>query len=247
MLRMKIKSDIQYKQLPSFVKEQLRFVYPEGVKWGSATFVLFLYDIPLGLSFIALMKMEFVWLILPFALILHIWCLRLLIKNPYSTQFEMIRFMGVYGVIGAITLFIMLQAISYFTMNIHSIMYYVLLNLAIIVGSYIIIKYQIVKYKDIHLKLEQKEKKKITSKDSAVIAITPVLGLMVGRFVGKTEVLKYYYVLAVDIFLIMLFIYFAAKFIHRYFFMKANMRFVSYEEPTKKEKKKLIEKGVEFK
>ncbi len=105
MLRMKIKSDIQYNQLPFFVKEQLSFVYPEGVKWGSATFVLFLYDIPLGLSFIALMKMEFVWLILPFALILHIWCLRLLIKNPYSTQLEMIRFIGVYGVIGAITFF----------------------------------------------------------------------------------------------------------------------------------------------
>ncbi len=47
MLRMKIKSDIQYKQLPSFVKEQLSFVYPEYVKWGTTAFVLFLYDIPL--------------------------------------------------------------------------------------------------------------------------------------------------------------------------------------------------------
>ncbi len=80
MLRMKIKSDIQYKQLPSFVIEQLRFVDPEHVKWGSATFVLFLYDIPLGVSFIALPKMELVWLIMPLALILHIWCLRLMIK-----------------------------------------------------------------------------------------------------------------------------------------------------------------------
>src|SRR5699024_9751927 len=121
---------------------------------------------------------------------------------------------------------------------IHSIIYYVLLNLAIIVGSYIIIKYQIVKYKDIHLKIEQKEEKKEMLKYNTALTVFPALGLVFGGLVGKTEILKYYVVIGLNILFMLLFVYFAAKFIHRYFFMKANMRFVSYEEPTKKEKKK---------
>ncbi|MBU5465369.1 hypothetical protein KQI49_00825 [Virgibacillus sp. MSJ-26] len=244
---MKIKPDIKYKNLPPFVISQLSFVDIDNVKWGSATFVLILYDLPLLLSFLALMKIEFLWIMVPFAIILNLWCLRLLIKNPYSTQIETIKFLGGYGAIGAITFYTIFQVISYFSLNIYSIMYYIILNFAIIISSYVIIKYQITKFKDIHLKLKYSDKNNKNSRYATVIAIVPALGYIVGQFVGEAEILKYYYVLGVDFFLTLLCVYIATKFIHRYYFMKANMDYVVFQKPNKREKKELNKKGIVIK
>lgn len=243
---MKIKSDIKEKDLPSFVIDHLSFVEIDNVKWGSATFVIALYNFPLILSFLALMSIEFIWIMAPFILLLNIWCLRLLYKNAYSTQWEMIKFLGIYGIVGSITFLIMFQSISYYSLNIHSIMYYIIVNLVLIIIFYIIIRYQLDKYKEIHVKLKQGNTNQ-AKKYGVVIAVVPVIGLILGQFVGRTEVLKYYYVLGVNFFLMLLLFYIGVKFIHKYFFMKANMDYVIYQEPSKKEKAQLMKKGVEIK
>src|SRR5699024_11053640 len=41
--------------------------------------------------------------------------------------------------------------------------------------------------------------------------------------------------------------YVSAKFLHRYFFMRANMKYVTYQPISNKKRKKLIKQGVEIK
>src|SRR5690625_1119085 len=77
------------------------FTSTNNVRGSVAVLVLFLYDSPLLLSFLILMKIEFLWLFMPFIAFLHIWLVRMLIKSPYTTQFEMVLFLGVSGLIGA--------------------------------------------------------------------------------------------------------------------------------------------------
>src|SRR5690625_3527694 len=100
------------------------FTSTNNVRGSVAVLVLFLYDSPLLLSFVILMKIEFLWLLMPFITFLHIWLVRMLIKSPYTTQFEMVLFLGVSGLIGALTFFIMLQAVPYFSLGINSTLYY---------------------------------------------------------------------------------------------------------------------------
>lgn len=85
---MQIDSNLKREMLPHDVRMQLRFIDIDNVKWGAATFVIALYNIPLTLSLLALMKIDFLWFLAPFIVILNVWLIRLLIKHPYSTQFE---------------------------------------------------------------------------------------------------------------------------------------------------------------
>src|SRR5699024_915986 len=206
IMGLKINSEIKYERLPFYVKEHLSFVDIGNIKWGVATFVIFLYNTPLILSFLALMKIEFLWLLAPLIIFLNAWMVRLLIKNPYSTQLEMVKYLGSYGIIGAITHFIMLQAISYYSLNIQSIMYYVFLNIIIVIVFYIIIRREVNKYENIGLSNTHDEKSNHKAYMIA-IAIVPALGFIAGDYISGTSVFKYYYVIGMDLFLMFLFVY----------------------------------------
>lgn len=234
----KIERGIKYRNLPYHVKEHLSFVDVNNTKWGAATFVISLYNIPLILSFLAVMKIELLWLLAPLMIILYAWMVRLLIKNPYSTQLEMVLFLGIYGLIGTITYFFMLHAISYFSLNILSITYYLFLNLIILIVSFIIIKWQVRKYNNIEFKHDQAENQ---NRSMTAIVVVPALGFILGDYISGTTVFKYYYVIGMDLFLLFLFVYIGTKFTHRYFFIKANMDYVTYQKPPKKNS---VKKGL---
>lgn len=143
---MKIDPETRHQNLAQHVKQQLEFIFVEDVKSSVITFVFVMYDVPLLLGLLSIFKHEFLWIVSPFILIVHLWGIRLVIKNPYSTQFEMVLFMGILGLFGAISLFIMVQGMSYYTLHITSVFYYIIINLTTILLAYIFVKYQIDKY-----------------------------------------------------------------------------------------------------
>ena len=143
---MKINSTIEFGILSDEYKKHLQFLDVFNIK-GAISMLLFgLYDIILLLSLLTIYKIEFLWGVLPLLVILHTWMFRLIIKNPFSTQFETILYIGVFGSIGSLTFIIMLYGISLYVLEIYSVIYYLVLTLALLMSSFILIKYQIDKY-----------------------------------------------------------------------------------------------------
>jgi len=241
-----INPNIKYDRLPRFVREHLMFTSTNNVRGSVIGFLLLLYDVPLLLSFVILMRIEFLWLLMPFIALLHIWLVRMLIKNPYTTQFEMVLFLGVSGLIGALTFFIMLQAVPYFSLGINSKLYYLISNIIVFIVAYTIARYQIAKYRNIKKYNANQEKKK-PSKYLGVIGATSGLGYIIGMLVSKTTIAIYYFVIGVNLSLTLFLFYVGVKFVHRYIFMKTNINYVRFAKPTKTERKELIKKGVEYK
>lgn len=245
---MKINSSIEYKELPNKVKKHLEFLEVSDIKWSLIVFVIGLYDIVLLLSLLSISKIEFFLIMIPFIVILHVWLIRLLFKNAYSTQLEAIVFTGVYGFIGAISFFVMLQSLSYYVLKISFITYYVVLNLIIIISSFILVRYQIMKYRDIKKRDIDEEAESLSqSKHLGLLAIFPALGYITGQVTSDTVMLKHYITLTSNIFITLFYVYIAAKFIHKYYFMKANMDYVVFQKPSKRERKELTKKGIVIK
>ncbi|WP_026909133.1 hypothetical protein [Paucisalibacillus globulus] len=241
---MKIDSNIKRRDLSQKFKEHLLFVDIINVKSSVVTVILVLYDLPLAAGLLSIYKLEFLWILMPFIIILHLWGIRLLVKNPYSTQFETIRFIGTLGVIGTLTFFIIANGMSIFAFHINSILYYGLINLSLLITSYILVKYQIDKYSGDPTK---EGKKHDQSKYMGLLSVSPAIGYLLALSTKGNSTLQLAIMMIMIFFLILLYVYVAAKFIHRYYFMKTNIDIVILQTPTKKEYKELREKGVEIK
>lgn len=109
---------------------------------------------------------------------------------------------------------------------------------------YICVKYQINKYAGDPTK-ERKQSNQ--SKYMGVLTAAPAIGYILGQSMQETIVLKHIISAVVIYSFSILFMYIGARFLHRYFFMKANMDYVNYHPYSNKEKKKLMKQGVEIK
>jgi len=83
----KINPTIKHQNLSQHFMEQLGFIPISDVKTSVIGLILILYDIPLAAGLLSIFKIEVLWVVAPLIIIIHLWRLRLLIKNPYSTQF----------------------------------------------------------------------------------------------------------------------------------------------------------------
>lgn len=60
----------------------------------------------------------------------------------------MVLFIGVWGLCGAISLFVTVLGMSYYTIHITSVLYYITISVTTILLTYILVKYQKDKYSD---------------------------------------------------------------------------------------------------
>lgn len=241
---MKINPEIRHQDLALHVSDQLDFISVSDVRASIIIMNLIMYDGPLLLGLSYILRLDFLWIILPFILIIHLWGIRLVIKNPYSTQLEMILYIGVWGLLGAISLFITVLGVMYYTFHITSAFFYVIMILVTIISAYILLKYQINKYAGDPTK---EIKKSNQSKYMLLLSTAPGLGYLSYQTIKGTGVLESAILTAVIYLFAIFFVYVAAKFLHRYFFIRTNMKYVTYQPITTKEKKKIIKQGVEIK
>jgi len=240
----KIDPETRYEDLALYVKDHLEFIYVGDVKWSVAVLVLIIYDAPLLLGFSMLLKIELLWIVLPFVLIIHLWWIRLMIKNPYSTQLEVILFMGVWGALGGISLFITFVWVIFHVLQITSTVFYIIIAIVTIVLVYILVKYQLHKYSGDPIK-ERKESNQY--KYMGLVTASPGIGYLFYVLIEKNTMLEDIISMVSIYYFAIICSYTAAKFLHRYFFMKANMNYVIYQPHGNKKKEKLIKQGVEIK
>lgn len=240
---MKIDPAIKPQDLSQHFQEHLGFITVTDVKASVFIAVLILYDLPLMIGLLSILKLEYLLLVSPLLIIIHLWGVRLLIKNPYSTQFEMILFMGVFGLLGSLTLYVIFLGFSYDVLAITSIYYYLFVTLSLGAVSFILVKYQVNKYS----KAPSKEYGSQRFKYIGLAIVAPAIGYTLGQSAQDTLILKHFIAAAVLYFFIVFHAYIAAKFLHQFFFMKVNKDYVILQEPSKKEKKKLNNKEVVIK
>src|SRR5690625_5163541 len=240
----KIYPNIKFNHSSQEFKEHLCFLHPDDIFLSVWIFLVGLYNVPLFVSLLTIGKIEFLWLLMPLIVALHLWGIRLSIKNPYSTQLESVLFLGVYGVVGALTFFIMIQGISFYILNISALIYYIVINMLLVISTYFFIKYQIDKFSR---DPTEEQNRANPYKNSAFLSTVPILGSVIGRKLTDIDPLEFLFILGLIFFIYYFHVFAAAKFMHRYFFIKENFAYMSYEKPSKKERKELIKKGVEYK
>ncbi|WP_130860277.1 hypothetical protein [Gracilibacillus phocaeensis] len=218
---MKIDPETRHQKLAQHIKFHLSFVEVDQVKFGIVTMMFCIYDLALILGLLSIYKMEFLWMVLPFIVILHLWGARLVIKNPYSTQLETVLFLGVWGLLGAISLWIMVQGMSYYNLHITSVIYYILIHISILLLGYIMVKYQFDKYSGDPMK---ERKASNQSKYYGLLDVAPAMGYIIAQTVSDTVVLKHVLGLVLVYSFTVLMMYIGAKFLHRYFFIKLRQK-----------------------
>ena len=240
---MKINPETRYQDLALYVKEHLDFISIDQVKFTVIGMAFGMYDLPLLLGLMYILEWEFLWMVSPFVVIVHVWAIRLAIKNPYSTQLEMILYMGIWGISLAVTLFIMMIWILYYTFYMSPILLCVMTILPIL-NIYFLVKYQINKFLN-DPTIERKESNQY--KHMWLAHASPGIGYLIYQIVMGRNVLDDIISFVVMYIFFIFGVYAAAKFLHRYFFMKANMKYVIYQPHGNKKKEKLIKQGVEIK
>jgi len=244
--KFKIDPSLKNKNLSQDISEQLGFIYPSDVKSGVIVFVLLLYDLPLLLGLLSLASVKIAWVLSPFILLFHVWGVRFLIKNPYTTQFEMILFTGSLGLMSSLSLFVIVQGILLQKLELGPV-YYTVITILFLIGFFVIAKYQINKLtKD--PTIERKRSKIERHLNSIGSALLGSGGLGTMGYVSGQRLEPSFFATLVLIGFFMLFnFYIGAKFLLRFYFMKINPSFINYHPLSNKKKKKVLKQGIKLK
>jgi len=249
---MKIDTTIKREHLPTYVQEHLMF-FDSLQKNGLVAGITFAgLDVLIAVPLFYPTNSMFFWALFPFLLFINIWAIRLLFKNSYSIQYELILFIGSIGAIGSYTYYLLALKMAYHYVNITEPIYYII-SLAIFIISVIsLIVYQIKKYSNIQ-PVNNKEReleeiiKERKEKYYSVAAIFPALGYFVAQnWIVKSDNLALGILVLIFYLMSFFYAYIGAKFFHRYFFMKANPSFVHLLKPSKSEIKEMRKKGKEI-
>lgn len=244
---MNINEEIKSKrQLPQYVNEHLMFLVVDHIKYLVFGFTFVFLDLFIIVPLLYPFIIEYLFFTVPFLLFIHIWAIRLLCKNPFSIQFESILFIGSIGVVGSYVFMLLAQKMAYHYVGITETSYYVFTTIIYLIIAVILVFYQIRKYAIIKKKTKEGKGRSIAQYTS-IAAIAPAIGYILAQnVIKKSEILMHMTLIIIFYSFSIFFAYIAAKYFHKFYFMKANMHFVTFQKPSKKEMKKLLKRGKEI-
>jgi hypothetical protein len=237
-------TNLKFEDLPLYVNQHLCFLEPTNLKFMIASFTFLMLD--LGVLPLLYPKVDLVWYVnLPLLIFIHLWAIRLLVKNPYTIQNESILYIGSTGFVGTICYLFVSHKIAYFQIGITSASYYIISTVALIFIIGYLVYYQIDKYSNIS---KSADKKYGYGKFwAAAIPVFPGLGYIIFHVTKESEQIMFSIFLGFSLFFCLMFAYFSAKYFHKYLFMKANPQYVKLQKPIKSERRKFEEKKLVIK
>lgn len=239
---LRIPSDYRRRKIPKHIWGHL---YPIGRREHRqyvSYFTFFFLDLFCILPLIGdTVVKELLIFIIPMILVINIWAVTLLIRNPYSTQIETLVFMGCCGIVGMISSFVIAQKSAYTEMNFQSPVYFILSLL-----TYISVIMYFIYYYNTKMAINRKRKRK-KHHFNIFIAGAPALGYnFYHGFIKGSPFLHFFMSLIYLLFLGTLFIYIAARFFHKLYFINLNKDFFELNQPSKKERKQAQANGKEI-
>lgn len=244
---LKIKETKKFRQLPDHMKVHLLFISPQNTKVVVIGFCFFLLDFCI-IPLLSPINNAFYLSTIPLLLFINLWAIRLLFKNPYTTQMETILFVGVTSIIGAISYFMTSIKVSYMFIGITNFWYFIVLCMVYLIIILRLVYFQIKKYSKIDYNLNERTKWYNNGVLLPLFTAGPGLSYILFLSIKKNEILMHTVFLCACIVMTILFSYISAKYIHKYKFMKLNSHLLIIQKPS--DKKKLMnykKKGVVFK
>ena len=235
------------RHLPDYMQEHLMTISPESAKLTITMFCLILLD----MSAVPLLypRNDLIYIVtIPLIIFIHLWLIRLLFKNPYTTQMETTLFMGVFSIVGAICNFITSIKVSYVFIGISNMWFYIVFSIVHLILIAVLVQFQIEKYSEINYKRNETNQWYNNTRFIPLLSAAPGIGYIIFQASkGSEKGMHSVFLIATIIFTLFL-SYFAAKYIHKFFFMKTNMRLVFFNKPSDKSLLKAYErKGVVYK
>lgn len=180
---------------------------------------------------------SYIFLTVPIWLALTVWQVRLHFKNAYTVQSETVLFTGMFGLSGAVIHLFISHKIAYYYIGITWPLFYVLIVVVYGTIAWIIVRYQLKRFTDWRRTPDRKGTKNnsLIMQAGALLAGAPALGYSFAQAAKKNESVLHVMLLFCMLFFSVLLFYIAAKFLLRYFFMKANPHLAKLQKPGKKE------------
>jgi hypothetical protein len=222
---LKLERDIKFRALPEHFKEHLSFFPHFLIKQLIAGFTFVMLDLLVLIPIIYPMIDTTFYLTIPFILLINIWAIRLLILNPEKTELESILFLGALGAVGSYSVFILIQKMNYYVLQVNS-LFYLMASILLYIVVICFFSYIKVKKFSTIIVLKKKNEQHSTFTNS-IITISVSAGYMVAQIViNQSLSIMNTYMIVIFSLLLLFFTDMAVKYIHRYLFMKSNLNVV---------------------
>ncbi|NVB35453.1 hypothetical protein HAU45_18405 [Bacillus licheniformis] len=207
-----------YKDLPYNIQSHLTALVSRETKWGMTCFIVLMLDILCILRVLASKVEFFTFAAVPVAILINIWMIIMNSRNmtEYLHHLQYVRFMGVSFSGMSYCQLITAQKMMFSAIGFHLTL--ISLSLFIYAASiFLVIRYYLVVFPD------SKGKRETAASTGMLLAAVPAGGFVISHTVLRVSE-SAVYLLMCTVYLLMacLFSMMGVKFIHKYFFIKAN-------------------------
>ena len=251
------------KEIPKYINEQLDYVETYNIRFSVGAFVFLMIDflmaIPLFVPFVPM----YLYILLPFIIFINVWGIWIMVRNPYTVQYETILFIAAMSLIATFSYLILAHKMAYYYVGVHGWSYYVIVSLLYVLTTLWILNYRLSRFKDLSyetlVKWKREERKQDRGKGKkrgmrhadmymAILLYVPGIGYLIAQIVKYNETGVAFTLIICFLGFASLFSYAAIKFTHRIFMMKANPQFVHPQTPGKsKYKNGLVKRDLKIK
>ncbi|MCY8225726.1 hypothetical protein [Bacillus haynesii] len=215
---LRLKETVAYKDLPYNIQSHLTAPVSRETKWGMACFIVLVLDILCILPVLASKVEFFTFAAVPVAILINIWMIIMNSRNmtEYLHHLQYVRFMGVSFSGMSYCQLITAQKMMFSAIGFHLTL--ISLSLFIYAASiFLVIRYYLVVFPD------SKGKRETAASTGMLLAAVPAGGFVISHAVLRVSESAVYLLMS-TVYLLMacLFSMMGVKFIHKYFFIKAN-------------------------
>lgn len=216
---LRLKETVAYKDLPYNIQSHLTAPVSRETKWGMACFIVLVLDTLCMLPVLASKVEIFTFAAVPVAILINIWMIIMNTRNmtEYLHHLQYVRFMGV-----SFSGMSYCQLITAQKMMVSAIGFHVpLISLSLFIYAasiFLVIRYYLVVFPD-----SKKGKRETAAPTRMLLAAVPAGGFVISHAVLRVSESAVYFLMS-TVYLLMacLFSMMGVKFIHKYFFIKAN-------------------------
>ncbi|WP_307893345.1 hypothetical protein [Bacillus swezeyi] len=216
---LRLRETATYKDLPDEIQSHLTASISRETKWGMVCFIVLMLDILCIFPLLANEVGFFTFAAVPVAILINIWMMIMNVKSMtgYHHHLQYVRFMGVSFSGMSYCQLVVSQKMLFAAIGFH--LPLIILSLFIYAATiFLVIRYYLVLFLD-----SERCKRNAAARTGMFLAAVPAAGFMISHAVLRvSESAVYLLMSTVYLFMACLFSMMGVKFIHKYFFIKAN-------------------------
>ena len=239
---LKIESTVKRKYLGDHMISQLAPFHQSEMK-GLILFLLFAWlDLFCMIAILTkpTMTIYIVFFLVPVGL-MHVWAVRLLVKDYYSTQVEALYFIALLACLAMYGSFLMMVQYMHLYLEGSIMVSFLLISFYFIGWIVYFGQYTLRKYKNRRWNIQQKNY--MFEVLILVLCLYPGFGRYNAQRILEGHPYEYQLRFGIIAIIVVFFIYLAVLYVHKLVYIQVNRNYFRYREPSKKERKRMEANG----